>query len=104
MHARWPALRRFWGLLPRTQVALRDLAPRQLLAPAPRPPREQLLTVRALAGAAPSGGARAKQVYRCRECGEESLQWTGFCRSCKAVDTWAEWAGAGRGWRAAWAV
>lgn len=34
--------------------------------------------------------ARAKTIYRCSECGAESLRWTGQCASCSAWNTLAE--------------
>jgi DNA repair protein RadA/Sms len=47
--------------------------------PAQRPAPRSLVAVRAA-----SSSARPKQLYKCRECGETTLQWSGQCMSCKA--------------------
>jgi lipopolysaccharide biosynthesis regulator YciM len=92
MGARWPVptLRRcFWGVLhsSRNGWAQGRQVGHRLPAASPRlpPQRDSLLLVRGMAGAA--GGTKSKQVYRCTQCGEESLQWTGSCRSCKSFNT-----------------
>ena len=102
--ARWPAaaLRRLWrsgwaGAAAQHRAAglasaLRGrtlVAPPLLLPPQQCAQRHGLpaLLVRGMAGAAAGGSSKTRTVYRCSECGEESLQWTGSCRSCKAFNT-----------------
>ncbi|GAB4818278.1 hypothetical protein N2152v2_005324 [Parachlorella kessleri] len=95
MVPRWPVatFRRFWGLVPSARLGwCHDgrLAARQPLAVGHQGPQRSShppqLAVRAMAGAAGSS-TKAKQVYKCSSCGEESLQWTGSCRSCKEFNT-----------------
>jgi DNA repair protein RadA/Sms len=108
-------LRARGGAAPAAAVATAELALRARRGALPparglvacashRSGRTAQLAVRAAA----SSSARGKQLYRCRECGETALQWSGQCMSCKAFGSLekvtlaaAEPAGGGGGARAA---
>lgn len=46
-----------------------------------------LFPVRASSSSSSASASRGKQVYRCSECGETTLQWSGQCMACKAWGT-----------------
>lgn len=50
--------------------------------------RERIqLAVRSSSSSSSPSSSRGKQLYRCSECGETTLQWSGQCMACKAWGT-----------------